>query len=389
MHSAAIIGTGSIGRVHAEAFHKDSRCRIAALCSRTTSKCDEIISDLMPEEKERITITDDWHSLLSRSDIDIVSIALPPALHKDVTIAFLKSGKHVLLEKPMALTLEEEDEIIEAEKESGKKLGIIFQNRYYSNIQRAKKMLSDGYFGKILSVDVTSHWFRGANYHNLYWRGTWESEGGGCLTSQGVHQVDMLLWFMGGLPESITAIMDNRTHTNSETEDEGMAFMRFPGKALGSLTFSLSDMDEFQGFRFQCEKAAFTIPSWSLSVKKPQPNGYPEDDEEERERLQRIFDSIPLQEKEGHDRAVSSFIDAVDNDTAPDATSLDGRNATEFIDAFYLSAATEKRVSFPLGKDSPVYTKEGLVSTMPRFFSKTISTESQKGRMTLGSASRK
>ena len=388
MHSVAIIGTGSIGKVHVEAFMKDERCRVVALCSRTTSKCEEIISSLMPERKDEITITDDWHTLLDRKDIDIVSIALPPALHKEVTIAFLKSGKDVLLEKPMALTLEEEDDMIAAERESRRKLGIIFQNRYYHDIQRAKKMLSEGYFGKVLSVDVTSHWFRGANYHNLYWRGTWASEGGGCLTSQGVHQVDMLLWFMGSLPESITGTMDNRTHTNSETEDEGMAFMRFPGKALGSLTFSLSDMNEFQGFRFQCEKAAFTIPSWSLSVKKPQPNGYPEGDKEEEKRLQRIFDSIPVDEKVGHDKAVSSFVDAVDNGTEPDATSLDGRNATEFIDAFYLSAATEERVNIPLGKDSPVYTKEGLVSTMPKFFKKTISTESQKGNMTLGSASK-
>ena len=388
MYGVAIIGTGSIGKTHVKAFINDSRAEIRALCSRTTAKCHEIIKEMLPERKSEITVTDDWHALLDRKDIDIVSIALPPQMHKDVTIAFLQHGKHVLLEKPMALSLAEEDEMMKAEKESGKKLGIIFQNRYYTAIQRAKKMLEDGYFGSILSVDVTSHWFRGSNYHNLYWRGTWGSEGGGTLTSQGVHQVDMLLWFMKGLPSSITAIMDNRKHTNSEAEDEGMAIMRFPVKAIASFSVSLSDMDEAQGFRFQCEKAAFTIPEWSLSVKKPQPNGYPEVDNEEEERLMNVFCSIPALTKEGHDAAVSYFIDAVENNTKPDASSEDGRNATAFIDAFYLSAATEQTVSLPLTEKAPVYTTEGLVSAMPKFFRKTISTESQSGTMTLGSASK-
>ncbi len=388
MHNIAIIGTGSIGSVHAAAFLRDGRCRITALCSRTLSKCHDLIDTLDIKDKDDITITDDWHTLLDRDDIDIVSIALPPALHKEVTTAFLRSGKHVLLEKPMAISSEEEDEMMKAEKESGKKLGIIFQNRYYKAIQKAKKMLDEGYFGKVLSVDVTSHWFRGANYHNLYWRGTWESEGGGCLTGQGVHQVDMLLWFMGGLPESITAIMDNRMHTNSEAEDMGMAIMKFPGGAFGSFTISLSDMDEFQGFRFQCEKAAFQIPNWSLKVKKPQPNGFPEEDMEAEERLQKIFDSIQVDDKEGHDAAISRFIDAVDNNTSPDATSEDGRNATQFIDAFYLSAVSGERVSLPLTETSPVYTTKGLVASMPKFFHKTVSTESQKGKMTMGSAAK-
>ena len=387
MHGIAIIGTGAIGRTHAEAFLRDGRCSMKALCSRTLSSSRAVIDELCPEMAEGITLTDDWHTLLDRDDIDIVSIALPPAMHREVAEAFLRSGKHVLLEKPMALTLDEEDSMIQAERESGMRLGIVFQNRYYSAIQKAKRMLDDGCFGRILSVDAVSHWFRGVNYHDLYWRGTWKSEGGGCLTSQGVHQVDMLLWFMGGLPESITAVMDNRMHTNSEAEDEGLAIMKFPD-ALGSFSVSLCDMNEYQGLRFQCEKAAFTIPEWSVHVKKAQPNGFPEDDREEEERLQRIFDSIATDSKEGHDAAISRFIDAVESGKDPDATGEDGRRANEFISAFYMSAATGQTVPLPLKKDAPVYTKDGLIALMPRFHRKTISTESKAGVMTLGSAAR-
>lgn len=385
MYKFAIIGVGGIGKTHLKAILNDRRCTVSALCSRTISKCYDLKKEFsLPDD---ITVTDDWKNLLKRNDIDAAAIALPPALHREVTIAFLENGKHVILEKPMALTLEEEDEMLEAQRKSGKKLGLIFQNRYYTSVQKAKKMLDDGTFGKILSIDVTSHWFRGVNYHNLYWRGTWESEGGGTLTAQGIHQVDMLLWLMGGQAENISAVMRNMRHTNSEAEDMGFAFISFPS-ALASFSVSLNDMNEYQGFRIQCEKASITLPEWSVHVAKPQPNGYPERDEAEEKRFQDIYDSIPPLEKEGHDEAFSRFIDAVEEGKEPEVDGLDGRRATEFVDAFYLSAATGKTVSFPLGKDSPVYTKEGLVKTMPKYFSKTVSTEAQSGSISLGSAAK-
>ena len=283
MYKFAIIGVGGIGKTHLKAILNDKRCTVSALCSRTVSKCHDLKKEFsLPDD---IIITDDWKSLLERDDIDVAAIALPPALHREVTIAFLENGKHVILEKPMALTLEEEDEMLEAEKRSGKRLGLIFQNRYYTPVWKAKKMLDGGIFGKILSVDVTSHWFRGANYHNLYWRGTWESEGGGTLTAQGIHQVDMLLWLMGGQAQNINAIMRNMRHTNCEAEDMGFAFITFPS-ALASFSVSLNDMNEYQGFRIQCEKASIILPEWSVHVSKPQPNGYPERDKAEEKRLQ-------------------------------------------------------------------------------------------------------
>ena len=106
MYKFAIIGVGGIGKTHLKAILNDRRCTVSALCSRTVSKCYDLIKEFgLPDD---ITVTDDWKSLLERDDIDAVSIALPPALHREVTIAFLENGKHVILEKPMALTLEEE-----------------------------------------------------------------------------------------------------------------------------------------------------------------------------------------------------------------------------------------------------------------------------------------
>ena len=117
MHGIAIIGTGGIGKTHAAAFIKDSRCSVKALCSRTISKCYDLIAELGLGDD--VSVTDDWHTLLGRSDIDIVSIALPPALHEEATSAFLRAGKHVLLEKPMGIAADEDDRMIEASRESG------------------------------------------------------------------------------------------------------------------------------------------------------------------------------------------------------------------------------------------------------------------------------
>ena len=133
---------------------------------------------------------------------------------------------------------------------------------------------------------------------------------------------------------------------------------------------------------------AMAAPLPPRRVKKAQPNGFPEEDTEEEKRLQRIFDSIPVPDKKGHDEAVSRFVDALESGTEPDATGEDGRNATLFVDAFYLSAATGRTVRLPLTPDSPVYTKAGLAAAMPKFHEKTISTESQQGTMTLGSAAK-
>ncbi len=383
VHGIAIIGTGAIADQHIEGFLRDGRCQVKALCNTTTEKCIRLSS----KYGLSADITDDYRTLLERKDIDIVSICLPPALHEEAAEAFLRNGKHVLIEKPMALSLEEEDRMIKTAGENGKLLSVIFQKRYLPSFWKARKMLRDGVFGKILSVNVTAHQYRGVHYHDVYWRGTWESEGGGVLINQAIHQVDLLNWFMGGLPLSITAMFANAIHTQSEAEDNGFAMLSYPGNITAGLSVSLCDMNEYQGLEFQCEKASFTVPDWSVHCVKPQPNGFPIRDEEAEQRFQEIYESTPTPEESGHTAQIKNFVDAVEGKSGLEITAEDGRNASEFVSAFYMSAALKRTVNFPLSPSDPVFTLRGLVETMPRFGRKTISTKNAGGPISFGTGS--
>ena len=172
MTGVAIIGTGVISERHIEAyaaFH--GRCRIVALC------------DLMPEKaellKEKYHLEDteiysSFREMVKRPDIQLVSICTPPFTHAESAVSCMRAGKHVLVEKPMASSLEECDEMIRAQKETGCYLGVISQNRYLQDNRNLKNMIASGAVGRVLFGQVESLWFRGREYYDLWWRGTWE-----------------------------------------------------------------------------------------------------------------------------------------------------------------------------------------------------------------------
>ena len=114
--------------------------------------------------------------------------------HAPIAIKALRAGKHVICEKPMAGSLEECDQMIKAADENGKLLSIVAQNRYKTPHMKTKQLLDAGAIGPVLFATINSFWWRGENYYDLWWRGTWEKEGGGVLVNQSVHQLDLLLW---------------------------------------------------------------------------------------------------------------------------------------------------------------------------------------------------
>ena len=181
----AIIGTGNIAPAHIKGYlHSHALCEIKALCDIYPEKAQKLAQKFALGEG--LTITREYQELFSREDIDIVSICLPPSLHCQVTVDFLKAGKHVIVEKPMAPSLAECDQMIEAQKQSGKVLSVISQNRFRTAPMRIKQMLGQGDFGRVLFARVNSMWWRGSNYYDLWWRGTYEKEGGGCTLNHAV-----------------------------------------------------------------------------------------------------------------------------------------------------------------------------------------------------------
>ncbi|MCY1152073.1 MAG: Gfo/Idh/MocA family oxidoreductase [Sphaerochaetaceae bacterium] len=378
----AIIGTGGIAPFHIEGYLSEKgRTEIVALCDLFTDKCEKI-AEKFNLNLDKVTITSEYKTLLDRDDIDIVSLCIPPNIHCEVACAFLNHGKHVLCEKPMASSLEEADLMIEAQKKSNKQLGIISQNRFRESAWKVKKMIDSGVFGKVYMTRVNSMWFRGLNYYKLWWRGTWEKEGGGCTLNHSVHQIDMLNWFIG-MPNKITSVCANVAHTNSEVEDCGMSILEYPN-SLAQINVSLNDMNEKQEIFFQCEKAEVSIP-WSVHCMKQKENGFCEPDEESEAKFNEIYENLEgVDGQEGHSAEIKNFIDSLDGTSQLVVTSKDGRNALELIYGIYKSSTLHQTVTLPLSENDLFYKKETVLENVPHYFEKSESIDNSEGDITTG-----
>lgn len=381
----AIIGTGNIAPAHMNGYlFSDALCEVKALC------------DIYPEKAEKlarkngldgiVTITEDYHELLDRKDIDLVSLCLPPSLHCQVAVDFLHAGKHVVVEKPMAPSLAECDLMIEAGKRSGRMLSVISQNRFRTAPMRMKRLLDDGALGRVLFARVNSMWWRGSNYYDLWWRGTYEKEGGGCTLNHAVHQIDILQWLIG-VPDSVVSVMRNVNHDNSEVEDVSISILSYPDM-VGEVNACLVDHDEKQEFFFATERASVGIP-WYVKSVKQLPNGFFEPNPDEETALGMLYDSLPSLSVEGHDAQLQDVLKAIVNGGRPLVTGEEGRKAVELICAMYKASTERTVVSLPLRKDDPFYTVEGMLPRLVRYHKKSKSVENlEDTEISLGSMGR-
>ncbi len=376
----AIIGAGNIAPAHIKGFlYSHTLSEIRALC------------DIYPEKARKLSdrfaladalIVEDYHSLLDRQDIDLVSLCLPPSLHCQAAVDFLSAGKHVIVEKPMAPSLDECDRMIAAQQKSGKVLSVISQNRFRTAPMRVKQLLEDGVLGRVLFARVNSMWWRGSNYYDLWWRGTYEKEGGGCTLNHAVHQIDILQWLIG-VPDSVISVMSNVNHANSEVEDVSLSILSYPG-SVAEVNASLVDHDEKQEFFFAAEKASVGIP-WYVKSVKQLPNGFYEPNPEDETDLEKRYQALPSLVVEGHEAQLENVLKAVIDGVQPLVTGSEGRKAVELICAMYKSSTEGVRVQLPLEKDDPFYTTEGMLARMVRYHKKGKSVENlQDTEISLG-----
>ena len=375
----AIVGTGNISHAHVKGYLEfPDRCKIVALV------------DIVPEKAQRMKETyqldadvyDDHEKILSRTDIDLVDVCTPPYVHASISINCLRSGKNVVCEKPMAASLEECDAMIRARDESGKKLSIIAQNRFRQPIANLKALLDSGIAGPVRSVQVDSFWWRGHSYYDLWWRGTWEKEGGGCTLNHAVHHIDILAWMMG-LPQKVTSVLANVAHDNAEVEDLSASIMQYPG-ALAQLTASVVHHGEEQQVVFQCEKAKIAAP-FTCYASSSKPNGFPERNEALEQEIAAFADSLPEVKYEVHPGQLENVLTAIETDTQPAITGEDGRRTIELITGIFKSGALGQTIDLPLRKDDPFSTVEGIMANVPHFYEKTTSAADLDGEISYGS----
>ena len=384
MLQVAIIGTGNISHAHIHAYLQfPERVRIAALVDIIPGKAEKVKAQYGLDADCYL----DHHDILGREDIDLVDCCTPPYVHAEITINALRAGKNAVCEKPMAASLEECDAMIRARDESGKLLAIIAQNRFRKPIRDLKAMLDSGIAGPVRAAQVDSFWWRGHCYYDLWWRGTWEKEGGGCTLNHAVHHIDMLGWMMG-LPQRVTSVLANTAHDNAEVEDLSMSILEYPG-ALGLLTASVVHHGEEQTLTFQCEKAKIAAPfSTYASISKD--NGFPTRNEALEQEIKAFCDALPPVPYEGHDGELENVLTALETGTKPAIGGEDGRLTIELITAIYKAGATHQSVELPLKKDDPFYTVAGIQASVPHFYEKkTAAMELGSSDITLGSFDKK
>lgn len=380
MINVAIIGTGAICPSHIKGYLEfQDRCKIAALC------------DIYPEKAEfqakefelDVDIYSDYKELLQQENIDLVSVCTPPYTHADITIEALNQGKNVIVEKPMASSLEECDAMNEAAEKSGKILSVVAQNRFTSPMMKLKHVLDTKLMGPIVHTQVDSFWWRGHCYYDLWWRGTWEKEGGGCTLNHAVHHIDIFRW-MNGMPSEITAVMSNVAHDNAEVEDISIAIGRYENGSLAQITSSVVHHGEEQQLVFQGKNARVSVP-WKLKASKSLDNGFPTEDEELENKIQKAYDSHENLEYEGHAGQIEDVLQAVEGKKDVLVDGNDGRETLELITAIFESATLGETVKLPLDKTSPFYSRAGVIENATHFYEKKASIENfQVNEITTG-----
>ena len=226
-----VIGLGNIGFVHASCFFKGAvdGAVLTAICDRK-----EHLQQEMEAYFPGVPFYTDYRELLQNPTIDAVIVAVPHPSHSDIAMEAFAAGKHVLIEKPMDITLSKGKALCEAAKKSGKCFGIMFNQRTGKLFAKAREIIHSGQLGQLKrSVWIITNWYRTQHYYDSgTWRATWTGEGGGVLVNQAPHQLDLWQWICG-MPERITAFCSEAKYHKIEVEDDATIFARFPGGAEG------------------------------------------------------------------------------------------------------------------------------------------------------------
>lgn len=229
-----ISGAGTIGHVHANALTLIDNARLVAIAEPREDAGRSFAAE------HGATWYASLDDMLNGGDIDVVIVATPSGLHPDQVTRAAHGGKHVITEKPMAITADGASSMIRACADAGVHLAVIFQNRLSADVIKVRRAIEQGYLGRPVLANGAMYWYRGPDYYaaNGGWRGTWEFDGGGALMNQAIHTVDLLQWLMGGVT-SIQAHTATLTH-EIETEDVASVSFRFANGALGSITATTS-----------------------------------------------------------------------------------------------------------------------------------------------------
>jgi len=357
LHNIAILGCGKVAHLHAKAVQNLPNARLAGVWSRSKSTAETFAAQY------KVPFYTQIDELIQTENIDLAIICTPHPFHLEPAEIAAVNGANILIEKPLASTLEDADKIIEVCKNAGVKLGVISQRRWYAPVKRVKDAIEAGKIGKPVLGTINMLGWRDKNYYDAdEWRGTWKMEGGGVLVNQAPHQLDILLWYMGEIDE-VFGLWKNLNHPYIEVEDTAVAIVKFKNGGIGNIIVSNSEKPGIYGkvhvhgengasVGVQTDGGAMFIAGVPGYIEPPLNDIWTINGEENLLEKWKDADSAHFNSIDPMvyymERQIEDFLKAIENNTEPLVTGEDGRRTVELFTAIYRSTRDNKPVKFPL-----------------------------------------
>lgn len=343
----ALIGCGRIATNHIKAAI-ENRLEIVAVCDVNPENIENLLAKHNLEKEKRIKRYSDYKKMIAENpDLVLCSIATPSGLHAQIALYCIEQGVNVIIEKPMAMSIADAEEIIKKSEEKGVKVSACHQNRFNIAVQQMRKALEDGRFGKISHGSIHVRWNRNKEYYEqANWRGTWAQDGG-ALMNQCIHGIDLLRWMMGDEVEEVYGITKQQFHDYLECEDIGMAVVKFKNGAVGTIEGTTNvypkNLEETlylfgeTGTVKLGGKSTNAIDVWEFADKQVND-----------EKNVGYFEETKNVYGNGHTSLFADMIGAIEQNRKPYVDAVAGRNALELVLAVYKSSFTGKPVKIPL-----------------------------------------
>jgi UDP-N-acetyl-2-amino-2-deoxyglucuronate dehydrogenase len=332
----AVIGAGLVGPTHAAAAGRAPGGQLVAVCDRIAER-----AETLAEQFGAMAFTE-LDAVLERRDVHIVCICLPTRLHLEVAERAVAAGKRIVVEKPLELSLERADRLLDAARARGVQVAAIFNRRFIPALKATKRAVEEGLLGDLIAADMYYKSFRTQEYYDESgWRGTWEQEGGAALINQGIHGVDLLRWVAGPVAR-VFGYADHRRR-DIEADDTTAAVVRYANGAMGvvqamtSITPRLPDRLEYHGVNGSIQLSGYRIARWEV----PGAESWPEQVEAEERAM---LESTRSLESGGHHAQIADMVQAVREGRPPAVSGEEGRRSLEVCLAIYESARVGREV---------------------------------------------
>lgn len=342
----ALIGCGRIATNHIKAA-VNNKLNIVAVCDILPEKMEALLAKHGLENDTSIKRYTDYKQMLAENDITLASIATESGSHAEIALHCIDNGVNVIIEKPMAMSIKDAEEIIRRSEEKGVKVSACHQNRFNIAVQELRTALENGRFGRLSHGSIHVRWNRNQDYYTQApWRGTWAQDGG-CLMNQCIHGIDLLRWMLGGEAEEVYGVTKQQFHDYLECEDIGTAIVKFKNGAVGIIEGTTNVYPENLEETLLIFGETGTVKLGGKSTNNIDVWDFADENETDHKNkgLKEVTSNVY---GNGHTSLFADVMDAIVNDRKPYIDAVAGRNALEIILAIYKSAATGEPVKLPL-----------------------------------------